>query len=445
MADSTVGRQHGPPPKRARPGPSTAADGAKKLPGTAMDQGGSALEGGPRSQPLPHPRSLVHSHVRFYSKMHKILTYGVSYNNVNTGTNPTVNYITTPLCYIPWDWLFWYLNDSEFNLLPNGSSVSSCKITIVQRNVRVAFPTNASTTNLATLNQNKDIITAIGLNKKVDSRPVRYTGFVTDQPMIPNALETWQLAHYQNLKNDMYGTLTNIGTVVPRHQMGIPMQLPTYMALIYERGEAAGDPQDGWECLQAHYRDVDADSTSGSEILSHEYKPRVGLIKPPHKQVIRKFRGNSYSIPRGSHVLNPHTTNFVLTPAGALTSTTEAITTTNQDYTIFNNTMQLLEKSQILYEGLFARDLPQAQETIHVGVQPTVALTTANLVNDQTNSSFTDTQAYFEVHATCEINTAYPTNRPLTLVSNVKEGNFWEQAATQPTYSTPLFDGLRVF
>lgn len=70
----------------------------------------------------------------------------------------------------------------------------------------MAFPTNASDTNLATLNQNKNIITAIGLNKNVDSRPVRYNSFELTQPMIPNGLQLWSLAHYQGLKDEMYGT-----------------------------------------------------------------------------------------------------------------------------------------------------------------------------------------------------------------------------------------------
>nr|QTE03701.1 MAG: structural protein [Phoenicurus auroreus ambidensovirus] len=448
MADSTVGQSGAPVAKRRKQaGPSTSADGAKKLPGTAMDQGGSVMEGGPRQTELPHPRSLVHSQIRFYRKVHKVLTYGLAYNNINViNVLPpfTTNYISTPLCYIPWDWLFWYINDSEFALLPNGSSVNQAKIEVHQRNVRVAFPTNASDTNLATLNQNKNIITAIGLNKKVDAVPVRYSAFELTQPMIPNALQPWAIAHYQNLKDEMYGTTTNIDTVVPRHQMGMPMQLPTYLALRYERPEAAGNPQDGWECLQSHYNERDADSTSGNCILTKEYHPSVGLIKAPHKQVIRKLRAATYQIPRGSHILDPQTTSVVLNANGTITSETEAVTATNQTYTIFNNTMQLLEKSQILYEGLFQRNLPQVQDSIHIGVQPTVALTTANLVNDQTNNSFTDTQAYFEIIAECEINTAYPTFRPLTLVSNVKDGNFWEQAATQPPYENPLIDGLRI-
>lgn len=446
MADSNMMTPPRTPAKRPRTeaGPTTSADGAKKLPGTAMDQGGNAREGGPRSHPLAHPYSHIHSHIRSFRKVHRILTYGIAYNNIEVGIVATppynINYISTPLAYVPWDWLFWYINDSEFALLPPGSSVNKCRVQVSQRNVRVAFPTNATSSNLATLNQNKNVITAIGLNKKLDAVPVRYNAFQVDQPMIPTGLENWAISHYENLKNEMYGTAANLNTVVPRHQMGMPMQLPTYMALIYQRSENA--PQDGWECLQCHYKELDADSSSGNVILSQEYHPSVGLCKAPHKQVIRKMRSGSVTINRGSHVLDPQSTTVAVNTAGIVTSTSEVETATNQTYTMFANTMQMIEKSQVLYEGIFQRNLPKVQDTVHIGVQPTVALTTANLVNDQTNNSFTDTQAYFEVVAEMEVNTAYPTFRPLTLVTNTKDGNFWEQAATQRTYNNIIFDGL---
>lgn len=444
MADSSVVTPTK-PPKRARTeaGPSTAADSAKKLPGTARDQGGIPGEGGPRSFRLPHPRSLVHSHVRFYSKMHKVLTYGIAYKNINviSGIPPiTTNYLSTPLCNVPWDWLFWYLNPSEFALLPNQSSVTKCKVSILQRNVRIAFPTNSTANNLATLNQNKDVITAIGLNKKVDAVHVKYTGFDATQPMIPNALARFVNSDYQNLNNELYGTSANVGTVVPRHQVGIPMQLPIYLALIYENPETA--PQDGWECLQAYYNDVDADATSGGVLLEHEYHPVCGLCKAPDRQVIRKLRNQTITIPRGSHVLDPQSTTVGIA-SNQVNETSTVNTNTTRDFSSLNDTYQLIEKSQQFFEGVFQRPVPRVQDSIHIGVQPTIALTTANLVNDQSNNSFTDTQAYFEIHAEIEINTAYPTYRPLTLVSNVKDGCYWEKASTNVNYTNVLFDGLR--
>lgn len=447
MADSSVVTPTKPPShkrQRTEAGPSTAADnGAKKLPGTARDQGGIPNEGGPRSYELPHPRSLVHPYVRHYSKMHKVLTYGIAYKNINvtSGTPATTsNYISTPLCNIPWDWLFWYINPSEFALLPNQASVTKCRIKVCQRNVRIAFPTNATSNNLATLNQNKDVITAIGLNKKVDAVNVKYTGFETTQPMIPNALARFTDQDYQNVNNELYGTASNVGTVVPRHQMGIPMQLPIYLALVYENPERT--PQDGWECLQAYYDDVDADATSGSVILEHEYHPVCGICKPPDKQIIRKLRNQTIFLPRGSMVLDPQSTGVGIS-AGEVNDTQTLNQNTDRNFTGLDTNFQLIEKSQQYFEGIFRRPDPQVQDSVHIGVQPTVALTTANLITDQSNNSFTDTQAYFEIHAEIEIDTAYPTFRPLTLVSNVKDGNYWERASNVVNYNNVLFNGLR--
>lgn len=450
MADSTVSHQQnqpGPPSKKRKGGPRTAADGAKKLPGSAMDQGSAGHEGGPRDEPLPHPASRIHSYVRHFSKMHKVLTYGISYNNINkTSGTPavTINYISTPLCNIPWDWLFWYLNDSEFAILPNGSHINKCKITVVQRNVRVAFPVNATNNNLATLNQNKDIICAVGLNKKVDASVVKYTAFEAEQPMIPSDLELWATDDYHSLQEDMYGTRANLNSVVPRHQMGIPIQVPSYLALTYHRNDSSNN--DGWECLQEHYKDIDADASSGSIILEQEYHPFMGLIKPPHKLVLRKLAAQQWRLARGSHQLQPHTTNITVGTGNNITNVTDATTAVSTNLQNMTDTFQLIEKSQHIYEGLFNRGHVKVQDSIHIGVQPTVALTTANLINDQSNSSFTDTQAYFEIYSEIEVNTSFPTFRPLTNVTNIKEGQFWEREnQTTYDYNRPLLDGLRVF
>lgn len=428
-------------------GPSTSADGAKKLPGTAMDQGGAPNEGGPRQMALPHPTVSIHSHVRWFRKVHRFLTWGIAYNNIQTLSATQATFISTPLAFVPWDWLFFYMNDSEFSTLPNGASVNKCKVSILQRNVRIAFPTNSTDSNLATLNQNKNIITSVDLIKKADVYPGRYNAFEANQPMIPTGFDNFNINHLIAMKQDMYGSTTNIDTVVPRHQMGIPQVLPHYAVLVYRPNALPQSDPAGWECLQGYYKEHDADATSGGPILEQEYHPNVGLCKAPHTMVIRKQNAGSVSIPRGSHILDPQTSVISIGASGGVrqvTSTADQVTTTNRNFTYQTSTMQLIEKSQVLYEGLFERNKPRVQPSINIGVQPTPALTTAVFTNDQTNSSFTDTQAYFEVIAECEVNTSYPTFRPLLDYTNVKEGNFWEQAATDVLYDQPLFDGLRM-
>lgn len=456
MADTGISA-----PKRARPAdpnPSTAdstsaaSKAKKKLPGTAKEQGGG-LEGGPRSYALPHPTTSIHSYVRYYRKVHRFITYGIAYKPITksdgTGSNAVKYHVmTTPLAEIPWDYVPLYLNKSEWTVLPQGSSVARVRLQVSQRNVRIAFPTNSTANNLATLNQNKNVITAIGLNKKVDAVPLKYISFQADQPMIPTDFDEWRYTDMVKMAEDMYGVETEntFDSHTPRHQMGIPQTLKTYLGLLYRT--LTGRGQDGWECLQEYYKEHDADSTAGNVIVSAEYEPAVGLIKPPQLQVCRKFIEASVTIPRGSHLLEPQSTGITLSPTTgeptAIKDYSNSLTKIGPDTTAGVSTwVQKIEKCQEYYQGLFNHPVPKAQPTVHIGIQPTIALTTANLITDQTNSSFTDTQGYFEVVAEAEVNTSFPTFRPYTSAVNVKEGDAW-WGGDSLHIARPLFDGLYI-
>lgn len=447
-------------PKRARPAdpnPSTADSTSaqpakKKLPGTAKDQGGGELEGGPRPYALPHPTTSIHSYVRYYRKVHRFITYGLAYKPITkqVGTAPNIikyYVMTTPLAEIPWDFVPLYINRSEWEILPLGSSIAKARVQVLQRNVRVAFPTNSTASNLATLNQNKNVITAIGLNKKVDAVPIKYTSFQAEQPMIPTNFDEWKYTDMTAMSMDMYGAqdYTAFATQTPRHQMGIPQTLKNYLGLLYRQYDGNID---GWECLQEHYREHDADSSTGNVILQSEYHPAVGIIRPPQRQIVRKFIDNTIKINRGSHTLDPRETTVAMDPkTGDPQSSKDSLINVQKvsDAKPFglNNWVQKIEKCQEYYQGVFNHNPPRVQPTIHIGIQPTIALTTANLVTDQTNSSFTDTQGYFEVVAEAEVNTSYPTFRPHTVVPNVKEGDLW-LTGTAVRIDKPLFDGLYI-
>lgn len=65
--------------------------------------------------------------------------------------------VTTSLNHIPFQYPFLYLSPTEYNLV-NITTSSFCKhikVNVVMRNPRTAFETNANTSSLAILNQNK--------------------------------------------------------------------------------------------------------------------------------------------------------------------------------------------------------------------------------------------------------------------------------------------------
>lgn len=434
--------------------PSVSSSSRMKLPGTGQEQGSSGGPDGPARQGvMPVPRPSIHDTVRYYRKVHRFLSFGISYAILDT---PSLNYskvMSTPLLEIPWDRLYLYLNPSELALLPVGASVRKVSVEISSRNVRVAFPTNSSETALATLNQNKNLITAVGLNKKMEIQPVKYafSAEKAAEKMTPIAYSVISDADHTAIQTEMYGSPANINNTVPRHQMGQPQLYNMYAGINYYNYTGANQP-DGWPCLQCHVREVDADAAT-NVILSRTYHPKVGLCKPPpraisHLNNLRGFSGTSnVVVNRGSHNLNAHQTaitidNTSTTNAGAPLTTNDTAMPRNQTFTNLFNDIQLIEKSQILQEGLFQRDSPEVQDSVHVGVQPVLALTTDNLQTGVTNQSFLDVQGYFEIVAECEIDTSFPTFRPLTTTANVHVGNMWTAATTKPNPYLGTINGL---
>ena len=160
------GAGDGPPNKKPKPG----NGGNKKLPGTAKPQ---SLEGtGDRSiiyleRPI-NPKNVV---ITTYKKQHKFLTFGIASKILSKAiaaadnVNPahTIYYLTTALAEVPVHKPVLYMNQSEYDLLPTGAEVLQVKVSVVQRNALLSFQTNASSTSLATLNQNKNGVYCIGL------------------------------------------------------------------------------------------------------------------------------------------------------------------------------------------------------------------------------------------------------------------------------------------
>jgi hypothetical protein len=267
----------------------------KKRPGTGHDtensgEGNTAGDTGIVMGPIARP--IVNrdgdSDIRIFRKVHRFTTFGLAYKPITIPRGSSGNtwndvYMTTPLAEIPWNRLFMYMNPSEYSLLPNGSQVIHLHIKIRQRNVRVAFQTNSTTTELATLNQNKNAICADGLLQYCGGENVAPTAFATNQAMIPTAITT-QLPNssYNQFIDQFYGVQNSAPgflTGSPRHQFGIPYILPFYYAVQNSDNDLS---LSGWPCLQEYYREFNADETSNTVFLERSYTPKMGLITTPN-------------------------------------------------------------------------------------------------------------------------------------------------------------------
>lgn len=437
--------------------------GGTKLPGTAKGQGNNAQgEGGPRDFELPSPYNGIKSYIRHFRKVHRFLSWGFAYNTVEF---TQYYYCTSPLLNIPWDWLYMYVNPAEYSTLGRSAGIDHCKVSVIQRNVRIAFPTNSTATNLATLNQNKNIVYAKGLNMLGWGQNGAYTTFQTNQPMIPTDFSTNSYATHTGIAQEMYFNPTNaqFGTETPRHQFGIPQVLPMYYIAQLARAvpATAQGELDGWQCYQNHIHEVDADSTAGNCIAEMHYEPKVGLCTLPQPVVDRTvcITPAAPRVYNGSGNLRRHRTTITRTAESGdanniRPSTYDSIVAQHglivggqaNQYNLTNN-VQLIEKSLMYHKGVFRTFDPQIQPSLHVGVQPTPALT-SSAITGASNSSFTDTQAYFEVICEIQINENYNTIHAGRAGAHVGPRDAWFQINSNtnqlPDCFRPTYQGLYV-
>ena len=113
-------------------------------------------------------------------------------------------YMMTSLAHIPWEYPFMYLNPSEFSMLPEGSKVKRVKSRVKAENVRVAFPTNATDNNLATLHTNKFLRVGLNLLQKIQAVNAQPGGFAAAQPMIATYITPFNQNNYQFWVDNFY-------------------------------------------------------------------------------------------------------------------------------------------------------------------------------------------------------------------------------------------------
>lgn len=408
--------------------------GRNRLPGTAGGQGGGGEASPGLVGSIPRPIQGTHISTRYYKKVHRFLTFGLAYKPiaVTSGTPPATHtdiFMVTPLAKIPWEYLFMYMNKSEFSLMPWGANVEKIKCTVRSENVRIAFPTNSSSSELATLNQNKFLRIAKGLAQNVNGLDIKPKTFSDTQPMIVTAVTPISKDDdLKEIEQAMYGVDPNaIGftTQTPVHQFGIPYALPYYYSLTNQQDANKG----GWPCLQSYIEEFEADGASGANICVMEYEPKCGLIKSMQPAIYSGYPSNKtadlkVNIGTGAGSTKARSTALTVNKDNGTwkilneTNFSRAPSTVNEGD---NDTVELVEKCQYINPGLFPDNfIPSSCPTLHVGLQPVPALTSKVIGNDAALNSYTDSQAYFEVTCEAWVKCSYPTERPLYTASNIK-------------------------
>lgn len=446
-------------------GPSSLEAGMQ-LTGTGKEQasGGAASDGMPEYR-IERPISLFGSKISTYRKVHKFMTFGFAPNIITPSTNSVARWLTTYLAEVPWHIPAFYQTLSEYNLMPAGSRVKDVSVEVIYRGSTIQFETAQSTTSLATLNQINDIAVAVALNKTGYGSNVSFNKFSSDQPMVPTEITKPRYkpitGKYRGMVADYYGlnnNSTNFSSFYPKHHIGRQTFLYNYFAMSTQTASAtAGTTTNlwgGWPCLAKSLDQMDGKTVVNQTVLSATYEPKMGMLKSPLKSF-----GIGLPQPAAGGTMNIVTQGNLVAARNAVILKDNAISESNAgnhgdrmqtseitinmsndndgpypevaSYDIYTP----IEKSQISRSGFWGEQDPHIMPSVHIGVQPVPALSSAQTLNEEAIfNNWTDTRAYWEVIATMNVIEHTPTEFPYASVPNVPPG---EVVVTVPSTEIP--------
>lgn len=417
------------------------------LTGTAKEQAsGGGSSDGLEVYYIEKPISIFGRKQSTYIKSHKFMTFGLapSYCGGAAADSGQGNvWLTSYLAEVPWHIPAFYLNQSEFDLIPNGSHITKLKVDVIYRGSTIQFETNASATGLATLNQINDIAVAHGLNRTGWGSNVSFTAFDAAQPMVPTAVakpDYQASGSYVGMVTDYYSGNNDSNAfinVFPKHQIGRHAFLYNYWAQSARTGNAAtaGFRQfGGWPALTEKIKQMDGKTVVNQVVASSEYKPKVAPIKTPLRAQGHGLpfpQQNSFMEVPGVNTLVGGRSSSITTANSVPTSSSQQQNTTSETLYNYNNTTMPnfdiytpIEKSQYMKSGFWGTMEGHVQPSLHIGVQPVPALSTAALLASQAQfNNWTDTRAYWEVVATMTVEEYQPTAWPFATAANVPQGD----------------------
>lgn len=399
------------------------------LTGTAKGQGGSGDGNASSEMVIYHaerPLSIFGRKMSTYKKVHRFITFGIANTWINVNlTSPVESqrFLTTALAEVPWEYPFLYLNQSEFDLIPNGSHVVEVRVKIIHRGNRIAFETAASTSGLATLNQIQNICVAEGLNKTGWGNNVFYSAFDSAQPMMATAISA---VSYSNYPSRFYGNDNpTIDAIIPTHQIGFKTPLVHYWTLQTSTQQFGGTPP-----IAENINYFDGKTTINQEVGSFKWKPAISPLKTPLKHIRTGLPRTNPSETLDVHIngnicetFTAGINNTVNNNAGAVGTIPQTDNTISNTFGANDFTIRTpIEKSQYMKQGPWGQyHKPQVQPSVHIGIQAIPALTTTGILTPI--NAWTDSQADWEIIAEMDVMEYQPTKLPYAGAPNVPAGD----------------------
>nr|AWV66981.1 Structural ORF [Ambidensovirus sp.] len=419
------GSKRGPETADSSSDPKRARQDGMALPGTGGTPDGDPDTGNPSPENavIPRPINRIGGHKLVFRKHHCLLSYGLAWKISRLNATSKHYLTTTSLMSLPVEYPFFYLSPTEWNWVKEirGLKVESVKCKVVMRNPRTAFETNSSSTTLATLNQNKFLATATGLN--IQTRGIdRSMKFGSGgESMVNQGTEEYSTAKMKEFIKAAYGGTTKSPEFgegfdfVPCSFNYLPMLHNRYFCAVAANNDVNKDI--GWPDLTQYIVKQDASFMTGKTILDYEYKPKYGLLGQPHQMRLNGYFGNEDAAGyEKNHVLlmsrerNPlgqvFDTNI---ESGDMVSKQtniidvemfewDALTGPSQDMY-----MTPIEKSQYVWKGPHVKDRSKIQPSLHCGIYPVARLTTSDLTT--VPKKFTDVEMLWDID--CEMECSY--------------------------------------
>lgn len=427
----TEGRDKRPSSGENRQAKASRTNNQPVLPGTGSAE---AISG-----PVEIPRPFVmntEGEVHF-RKVHKFISYGLAPNPIEfdiaaAPSNAMNTYcLMTPLMEIPWNRWFMYINPSEYTVLPEGTFCKSLSIKVYYRNCTERYPTNASESSIASLNNTKDIIAAKALNISTDGLNFSYTGVDKVEPMKVTGAGVTQESKYKDLLEMMYGsspTLTTI-TYPALSDLGYPLDFNSYFTLILTKQHPSTP---GYEQIAPHLKVFDGNVSVGKLIFSETYNPQIAFLKRPIKTVgipypsvtdqhaARTTWTFAQEVPTATKTcdIGSRKFSYILDPQNQFyMSSTSHVTGTGSLAVKDANLYDLIEQSQTIFNVLTPDNSGTVQPSLHCGIRPCVKRNPN--MNISKSVSYVDISAEFDIVCEMTLGYGFHTRYPHCNVNNL--------------------------
>ncbi len=377
---------------------------------TAAGPTGSASAGGFGEDMGPEvmiyqPKNFENTQTFNFEQVHRFTSKGLPYTpmvgEANVGISANNLLMITPLANIPWDRPYMYMSPGDYNNLPPGSHATECHISITCRNPQIGFETGSTTTETATLNHNKHIITAVGLNKRIQGTN-RLISYGDTSPMKPTATAT-DSAEHAALHTAMYGYKNSLAaseTTVPASLMGVDIELDAYYCLwgqskAYVDGKTGANDA-GWPSLIEHVQERNMNNSIGHIIMDESYTFKACPLTAPLESI------NMSAVDDHDFMIGSKVEQMSSCKVSNLVNATPGVTTFNVTGRLFNTPNvpvvgyeDVMEKGASMQRILTPHGIVPIQPSIHVAMKPIPKI--SGVIKDKQPTEWTTVNAFYEV------------------------------------------------